>query len=192
MSQVSGINQFGANTTGLSLNLNIPGVTTSLMFGGQPVQGGGLHGFMPNTILDVDKDYEDYENIRFKLKQAWNTSYPQQLRTSNKKRINTPFRVINNSGDILCRQYYSCGGSCQSFQHRPGLFGLKGLFGSINSKCDNTGIPPATCNTKYVYDSSDYTRYLKQSATNKNYNDLSYGGNQHNASQVIFQAIRRF
>ena len=192
MSLVSGINSFGANSSGLPINLIIPGVTTPILLGGQPVQGGGIRGFMPNTILDVDKDYDEYENIRFTLKQAWNTSYKQQLRSSNLKLAQTPFRAVNNSGDLLSRQSYSCGGLSQTGQSRPGLFGLKGHFGKIHSKCDGTGVPPATCNTKYVYDSSNYTTFLKQQATQRNYNDLSYGGDEHSASQVAWKAIRRF
>jgi hypothetical protein len=192
MAQVSGLNNYGANVTGLPLNLTIPGVTRPILLGNQPVLGGGIRGFMPHTILDVDKDYDEYENIRFTLKQAWNTSYPQQLRSSNLKLAQTPFRAVNNSGDLLSRQNYSCGGPTQTFQNRPGLFGLKGHFGSISSKCDGTNVPPATCNTKYVYDSSNYTTFLKQQAMQRNYNDLSFGGDQSNASQVALKAIRRF
>ena len=192
MSLVSGINYFGANSTGLAMNLTIPGVTTPILLGGQPLQGGGLRGFMPRNIQKVDKDAEDFENVRYTLREAWNTSYPQQLRNSNLKLAQTPFRAVNNSGDLLSRQSYSCGGPTQTFQSRPGLFGLKCHMGAIYSKCDATGVPPATCNTKYVYDSSNYTTFLKQQANNKNYNDLSYGGDEHNASQVALKAIRRF
>ena len=192
MSLVSGINSFGANSSGLPINLIIPGVTTPILLGGKPLQGGGLRGFMPRNIQKVDKDAEEYENVRYTLREAWNTSYPQQLRSSNLKLAQTPFRVVNNSGDLLSRPYYSCGGPCQTFQQRPGLFGLKGHFGAIHSKCDGTNVPPATCNTKYVYDSSNYTTFLKQQANNKNYNDLSYGGDQHSASQVAWKGIRRF
>jgi hypothetical protein len=55
-----------------------------------------------------------------------------------------------------------------------------------------TNIPAAACNVKYVYDSSDYITYLKQRAVNKNYNDLSYGGDQSNTSQSAIRAIRRY
>jgi hypothetical protein len=192
MSLVSGINSFGANVSGLAMNLTIPGVTTSILFGNQPLQGGGLRGFMPRNIQKVDKDAEDFENVRYTLREAWNTSYSQELRNSNLKLAQTPFRAVNNSGDLLSRQSYSCSGPCQSFQSRPGLFGLKGHMGAIHSKCDGTGLPPASCNVKYVYDSSNYTTFLKQQATQRNYNDLSYGGDQYNASQVALKDIRRF
>ena len=55
-----------------------------------------------------------------------------------------------------------------------------------------TNVPSATCNVKYVYDISEYVTYLKQKAVNKNYNDLTYGGDQYNASQSAQRAIRRY
>jgi hypothetical protein len=164
--------------------------------------GGAIKGFMPQTLYNVDKTYPEYEQIRFSLKQAWNTTYPSQLRASNKKAIITPFRAVNNAGDLLSREYYSCGGSCQSFQSRPGMFGLRQRFGSNSDVCVpgvvystyqlDPKIPAGTCNVKYVYDSSDYTTYLKQKAVNKNYNDLSYGGNQYSTSQSAIRSIKRY
>jgi len=175
---------------GISLNMNIPGVTTVKLMGNQPKMGGGIRGFMPQTTIKTDKDYVDFEQIRFTLRNAWNTKYVTQ--TENKKRIIGPFRAVNNAGDIYCRPNYSCGGPCQTFQSRPGMFGLKGAFGSIQSQCDGSKVPPASCNVKYVYDSSDYITYLKQRAVNLNYNDISYGGNDYSSSQSATRAIRRY
>jgi hypothetical protein len=158
---------------------------------------------MPQTTQLTDKRYPEYENIRQTLKNSWNTTYPSQLRRNNiKQSITTPFRAVNNAGDLLSRENYSCGGSCQSFQSRPGLKGLRTRFGSVSVSCTpsaaystlqlNKDIPAAACNVKYVYDSSDYVTYLKQRAINKNYNDLSFGGDQSNASQSAQRAIRRY
>ena len=141
--------------------------------------GGAIQGWMPQTTQLTDKRYNEYEQIRFTLKNAWNTKYPAQLRRNNlKKSITTPFRAINNAGDLLSRENFSCGGSCQSFQSRPGLSGLKTHFGSVSVSCKPSAaynslqliqnVPAAACNVKYVYDSSDYTTYLKQKAFNKN------------------------
>lgn len=165
--------------------------------------GGAINGWMPQTTLLTDKRYPEYEQIRYILKNAWNTTYPSQLANSNlKKSITTPFRAVNNAGDLLSRENYSCGGSCQTFQSRPGLKGLSQRFGSIQSTCFpsavysniqlNNKIPAAACNVKYVYDSSDYITYLKQRAVNKNYNDLSYGGDNYKSSQSAQRAIRRY
>ncbi len=151
--------------------------------------GGAINGYMPQTTQLTDKRYPEYEHIRFTLKNAWNTTYPSQLRRDNLKRpITTPFRAVNNAGDLLSRENYSCGGTCQTFQSRPGLKGLRNHFGAVQSSCTPSAIysnlqllnniPAAACNVKFVYDSSDYVTYLKQKAVNKNYNDLTYGGDQ--------------
>jgi hypothetical protein len=165
--------------------------------------GGAIQGWMPQTTQNVDKAYPNYEQIRYTLKNAWNTTYPSQLRRNNLKRsITTPFRAVNNAGDLLSRENFSCGGSCQTPQSRPGLNGLKSHFGSVSVSCTPSAsynslqqiknIPAAACNVKYVYDSSDYITYLKQKAVNKNYNDFSNGGDQSNASQSAQRAIRRY
>jgi hypothetical protein len=151
--------------------------------------GGAIKGYMaPASGSCTDKRYPEYRNIRFSLVKAWNTSYPSQLKNAGKKRISTPFRAINNAGDLLCRQNYSCGGSSMVAKSRPGLKGLN--IGAIFSNCDGTGVPASTCNPKYVYDSSNYTTFLKQQALNKNFNDLSFGGNNHSAGQSAYSAIR--
>jgi hypothetical protein len=165
--------------------------------------GGAIRGWMPQQTQNVDKRYPEYEQIRFTLKQAWNTTYPSQLKRNNLKRtITTPFRAVNNAGDLLSRENYSCGGSCQSFQSRPGLSGLRSRFGSISVSCTPSAtynslqtiknIPAAACNVKYVYDSSDYVTYLKQKAIVKNYNDLTYGGDDYHSGQSAYRAIRRY
>ena len=166
--------------------------------------GGAIRGYMPQDTQNVDKRYPEFEQIRFTLKNAWNTTYPSQLRAAKlpKRTITTPFRAVTNSGDLLSRENFSCGGSCQSFQSRPGLRGLSIRFGATSFSCMpsaayntlqlNTSVPSATCNVKWVYDSSDYITYLKQKAINKNYNDLSYGGDEYHSSQVASKAIRRY
>ena len=165
--------------------------------------GGAIQGYMPQAVQTNDKTYPEFEQIRFTLKNAWNTTYPSQLRRNNlTQTITTPFRAVNNAGDLLSRENFSCGGSCQTFQSRPGLRGLKSHFGSISTSCTPSAsynslqliqnVPAAACNVKYVYDSSDYVTYLKQKAINKNYNDYSFGGDQSNGSQSAKRAIRRY
>jgi hypothetical protein len=127
-----------------------------------------VYGFELNnkqTQLNT-RTYEDYVNVRLTLRQAWNTRYKSQL-GNNALRI-TPFRAVTNSGDLLSRQNYSCGGSSIN-QSRPNVFGIKGHMGAIIENCDNSGVEGSNCNVKYVYDSSDYVKYLKQGALiNKN------------------------
>ena len=185
----SSIGGSGGMTSPFVINLNNP--------------GNAIKGYMPQSVAGADKTYSEYEQIRFTLRDAWNTSYPDQLQQNNlSKPITTPFRAVTNSGDLLSRENYSCGGGCQSVQSRPNVKGIKQHLGSTQYNCLpsaiysnlqlNNKIPAAACNVKYVYDSSDYTTYLKQKAVNKNYNDLSYGGNNYSGSQVASKAIRRY
>jgi hypothetical protein len=162
--------------------------------------GGPFNGYSPQQTVTNYKDSEQ-TTIRRILRNSWNNQ--QALGTINgKKRIITPFRAVTNSGDLLSREYYSCGGPCQSFQSRPGMFGLKHRFGANSNSCVpgvvystyqlDTSIPASACNVKWVYDSSDYTTYLKQRAVNKNYNDLTFGGDDSKSSQSAIRAIRRY
>lgn len=42
-------------------------------------------------------------------------------------------------------------------------------------------------NPKFVYDSSDYTRFKKLSAKNRNYNDSSFVGDDHSGAQSAYR-----
>lgn len=149
-----------------------------------------IRGGMPPSLQTTDTT--TIAQNRFSLRQAWNTTYIDILLNADKPRIATPFRAVNNAGDLLCRKYYSCGGPCQTPQSIPGLYGLSSKFGSIQTLCDGTQVPPSSCNGKYVYDSSDYSTYLKQKAILSNYNKVTYGGDLYKAGQSAFRAIRRY
>lgn len=148
-----------------------------------------ITGYIPQALPTTDTS--QIAQSRNTLVRAWNTTYKTDI-LNKIGRIGTPFRIINNAGDILCRQNYSCGGSCQTPQSRPGIYGLSIRFGSTQDKCDGTNVSPSTCNSKFVYDGSDYTTYLKNKAILHSYRDSSYGGNQSNGSQVQYKAIRRY
>jgi hypothetical protein len=154
--------------------------------------GMGLKGLSPQWGQTDNHTFNDVKQQRTQIVESWNNVYKKQLATSKLHRIITPFRAVTNSGDLLSRKYYSCGGPCQSFQYRPNIHGLKSKFGRISNMCDNTTIPPAACNVKFVYDNSDYVTYLKQKAIVKNFNDVGYGGDDSHSTQVISKAIRRY
>jgi len=151
-------------------------------------------------------DYEDHETYQGKspiqtinntksseqvmmrkhIVKSWNNEYATGF-VNGAKRIVTPFRAVNNSGDFLARQNYICGGPNQVNASKPGW---KSHIGSILSKCDFSGIPSSTCNVKYVPDASDYIKYKKLRANNHNYNDRSNGGYT-NSSYVDLMRVRR-
>ena len=195
MTSIGYTSLYGSVGGPLNLNLANGPPNSFLSSRGHSILGWGIQGFIPQALVTTNNESENTDPLetRFILINAWNTTYPQELAgTQYTKPAQTPFRVVNNSGDILSRQVYSCGGPCQTFQSRPRLHGLKQHFGHIQTQCDGTGIPPASCNTKYVYDSSDYIRFRKQVAIVRNYNILSNGNNNYSGSQVAYRAIRRY
>jgi hypothetical protein len=125
-----------------------------------------INGISPKQTVTSFK-HGDQAQSREVLRRSWN-----QLQASgtvnDKERVLTPFRAVNNLGDFLGRKNYVCGGPNQVNASKPGW---KGHIGSIISNCDNSGVEGASCNPKFVSDSSDYVRFRKLRAMNKNYND---------------------
>jgi len=160
--------------------------------------GGGLPGYMPQPIIGHRND-ESFSKMRTTLREVWNTN---RYVINKKQRMITPFRAVMNAGDTLSRENYSCGGQSQAPQFIANVRGIKGSVGGTSSTCIpssyysflqlDASVPAATCNVKYVYDSSAYTTYLKQQALNYNYNDRSFGGDQSSASQTAWRSSRRF
>ena len=183
------LGSLAAFVPGLGLPYNGPG----------PKLGGGLPGLMPQPLIIHDNS-NIFSRTRITLREAWNTT--SYSGSSNSKRIITPFRAVNNAGDLLSRNNYSCGGTCQTPQSRPNLKGLRQRFGSTSVSCRpsviwslsqiDPEIPSSTCKVKYVYDGSDYTKFKKNQAVNRNYNDRSFGGNDYKASQSAIRHVRRY
>jgi hypothetical protein len=151
--------------------------------------GGFIHGFIPQAVITTNNN-DAFVRNRFALRNTWNKTYLSIPSTQGV--ACTPFRALNNSGDLKSRQHYSCGGSCQTPQNIPNIHGLKSKIGSIQNLCDGSKIPPSTCNVKYVCDFSNYIRHQKLLAINKNYNDYSYGGDVGWTNQSALRAIRRY
>ena len=130
------------------------------------------------------------ERNRMILRNVWQTA-PEGTLNNSKYRgkwRNGAFRVLNNAGDVLSRENYSCGGPNMVGSH----FGMLNLtYGGGQSKknCDKSGVPPSTCNVKYVYDSSDFTKFKKLMALNKGYVTPNYsdGGASSNYSMMLNQ-----
>ena len=55
----------------------------------------------------------------------------------------------------------------------------------------NNGEAFFTGNPKYVYDSSNYVRFKKLQAVNRNYNDSSYGGENGTTVKQALTRVRR-
>jgi hypothetical protein len=108
-------------------------------------------GVSPQQTLTGFNTTED-AGIRNILRDGWNNVNVQN-KIGTHQRVITPFRGAYNLGDFLGRKNYNCG--------------------TRGGACDNTNIATASGNVKYVSDSSLYTRYKKEMAMGKNYNDYS-------------------
>jgi hypothetical protein len=156
---------------------NLPMVMTNL--------GGPYQGYSPTQTINNYKDSEE-ATIRRILRSSWN-NLNTQASINNKGRVVTPFRAVNNLGDYLGRQNYVCGGANQVNRTFPGR---QGPIGSILSDCDNTGVSAANGNGRFVSDTSDYIKFKKQNAVNNLYNDLKFGGDQHNGSYTALMRVK--
>ena len=143
----------------------------TLIYTGDPTSlGGGAAGISVKQTR-INTRGGDEALTRKILTKSWNTPYARGEFNGMTPAIGS-FRLVNNLGDFLNRQNYSCGGSNQIRSNKPGL---RSISGTIPQNCDTTGIPASSCNPKFVPDSSDYVRYKKQRATNLNYNDTKSG-----------------
>jgi hypothetical protein len=132
------------------------------------------------------------ETLRFTLRRAWSHINTNPAINTYKRAI-TPFRAVNNAGDYLARVNYSSGGPNQVNGVKQSIAGAwKTSAGRVRASDDGTNIQSASCNPKYVYDSSNYIAFRKQQAVNKNYRDISEGGDEHNASYTAIRRVRRF
>jgi hypothetical protein len=152
--------------------------------------GGPYNGFSAKQTVLNYKDGRQTTTRKI-LRDGWNTAMAKPTYKGLNRKIG-PFRAVYNAGDWLSRKNYACGGPNPMSSNAPGWSQSLMFMGSQIDKCDGTGVPAAACNVKYVYDSSLFTRYKREAAMNKNYNDLKNGGDDHNASQVAWMAIRRF
>ena len=144
--------------------------------------GGGFNGISPKQTNNAYKTSDDVL-VRGVVRRVWN-----KFNINNSNAL-TPFRGVNNLGDFLVRRDYVCGGPNQV---NSNISGVRMNGGAVRSQCDSTGVEAASCNTKFVADSSDYITFRKQRAMNKNYNDSSNGGDQSNASASAIKRVHRF
>lgn len=158
--------------------------------------GGGIQGIAPkmvgggaNTNSGSGMDGGNNRAMnRFVLRKAWNNNLIGLDLPDGQKTSLTPFRRVHNAGDLLNRPDFSTGGPNQVNNVRNQSLGSWKLSaGSVIQK--ENPIPASSCNPKYVYDSSNYIRFKKQQALNRNYNDYSFGGSN-NASQVSVALAR--
>ena len=136
---------------------------------------------------------------------------------SQKKYMITPFRALMNAGDTRgANNKYIADKQLANIEQQSGMdqiyvkainqvsstrrasnqssVRLSGYLPktnvSGNSPDGGSASATWTGNSKYVYDGSDYIKFKKLQANNRNYNDRTYGGDRNNASQVARARVR--
>ena len=110
--------------------------------------------------------------------------------------ILTPFRRAMNAGDpyvtvnmVPNSSLYPKPSNQVQGSRRAANQGAASTAG--NGRRTTAGGSAYTGNPKRVYDSSDYIRFKKLQAKNRNYNDPTFGGDDHFAAQVPLARVRR-
>ena len=100
----------------------------------------------------------------------------------------TPFRRFLNAGDTAGTVNSA---SSPLLGRPPNQLGASSMVSRIHASQDGikaNGASFYTGNPKYVYDSSNYVRFKKLQAVNRNYNDSSFGGA---GASTVSQALAR-
>ena len=149
--------------------------------------GGGLPGGMPKALYNTNNS-SAFVRTRFLLLNGWNKGAARRINSN--KSATSPFRAINNAGDLLNRVAYTSGCSNQVNTGRTKLAAnatARFLGGSIFAKPDGSGVPSATTNVKWVYVGSDYVKFKRQQAENRSYNDWNFGGSNNGSYPAIMR-----
>jgi hypothetical protein len=151
-----------------------PNTKTSILGGGVPGVRHGI-GFMNTTFCAEDA-------MKRKILRKSFRSNNVQLKSGVIHSLAGPFRTAFNQGDVLSRNYQSCGGSNQvsgvtSMKLRPSMGGCVSRkdCGTVTMGVTPLDVPLYCGNQKYVSDSSLFTKFKGLSVINKNYNDKSFG-----------------
>jgi hypothetical protein len=158
--------------------------------------GGGFNGISPTVTINTQQGNSNVAPAaeasqipldRMYLRKAFPTNTFRNKYILTNKWAQTPFRVAMNAGDLLVRQTEP--GGTNQVKGSVGIGQYRNTLGTVDGVRKGDG---ASGNQHYVYDSSVYTTYKRRVSKNKNYNDKSFVGNEHNGSYTAIKAIRRF
>ena len=143
-----------------------------------------IQGISPVQTISSQKN-SDEVMIRRQLRDVWNR--PNAVgKINGHKRAASEFKSVANISDFLSREHYAAGNipNPSNTTHSNVFWKI----GSIIKQIDNTGVACSNSNTRFVPDSSEFTKYRKQRAFNRNYNDYTNSGDQNNGSYVAQMA----
>ena len=167
---------FEANTLVSKLGGGMPGAQSKLL-------GGGSN---KNSSSGMSGGSERSMTRMFLMHAAGRPSFIRQSGIVMPKTGLTPFRQIFSAGDFL--------GTTNEGPHPklPRVNQVNGIGPTMlfaNGGSVTSGGAGFSGNPRYVYDSSDYTRFKNKTSQLKTYNDKSFGGSN-NGSYTFLMNVR--
>lgn len=108
----------------------------------------------------------------------------------------TPFRISYNAGDVFMSNnkapWHNLLHSGSNQINLPRQFGVGDGTSTVKASNPRFVASGYSGNPRFVYDGSDFTRYKKLAATNRNYADVTFGGDQHSASQQAYRRVKNY
>jgi hypothetical protein len=154
--------------------------------------GGGSRGYQPKLLGHVVKGGERAAN-RTQLRRAFGNNYNSGLVSSPAlydKNILGPFRTAFNAGDVVTNKIKNTDSKYGKLSNQVGGNNLSRLQTRSDGNSSQNGTAMFSGNPRHVYDGSDYARFKKLNAINKNYNDSTHVGASNNATQHAFRKVR--
>jgi hypothetical protein len=131
---------------------------------------------------------------RGQLRRAFGNMYNPGLESSPalyKTNVLGPFRSAFNAGDVITNKIVATDSKYGKLSNQVGGNNLTRLQTPSDGNSSQNGTAMFSGNPRHVYDGSDYARFKKLNAINKNYNDITHSGSSARATQHVFRRVRR-
>ena len=155
--------------------------------------GGGIKGFQAKPIHGHTETGGLRSVYRKQISKSFGNQYNSGLNDSPllyNKNILGPFRSAYNAGDVITNSIVNTDiryGRESSQVNGNNLSRVQVRGDGLN----RNGSAMFSGNPRFVYDGSDYIRFKKLNAINKNYNDLTFGGANNSQSQHAIRQVRK-
>ena len=155
--------------------------------------GGNSKGMQPMLHGHMDGG-NDRALSRKYLSRAFGNMINSGLGTSPllyKNNVLGPFKTAFNAGDVVTNKIEPNNIKYGKLPNQIGGNNLSRLQVRGDGTSGQNGNAMYSGNPKYVHAGSDYIRFKKLQALNKNYNDTSYGGASNSQSQHAINRVRK-
>lgn len=155
--------------------------------------GNGKKGVQPLIFGHVTQGGERAAN-RNQLRRAFGNLFNKGLGKSPvlvKNSIAGPFRTSYNAGDVNTNYIEPTNIIYGRESNQVGGNNLSRLQVGGDGISGQNGNAMFSGNPRYVYDGSDYIRFKKLNAINKNYNDSAFGGDSGKTQQHAIRQVRK-